>query len=104
VTAATIEIVAEPPAYLLFARWAKVSIEIDGQLGRFGWGAHAFTVAAGRHTVAVGAGGGFASRAELEVELHDGESLRLRYTPRLIKNLRGKLVVERLPTARVVRG
>ena len=100
---ATIEIVAEPPPWLLFARWGKVSISIDDARARLRWGTHAFHVTPGTHQVAVGAGRQFDSRAVLEVTVAAGESVRLRYEPRLVKHLRGKLAIERLPPARVVK-
>jgi hypothetical protein len=108
---ATIEIVAEPPPWLLFARisWlpsalfpTKISIDIDGALARLQWGLHAFRVTSGQHQIAVGVGTQFASKAHLTVVVAANDTVRVRYTPRLIKNLRGKLVIERLPIAQVV--
>jgi hypothetical protein len=102
-TTATLEIVAEPSPLMLFMRLVKVSINIDGALARVRWGTHAFSVAPGEHVVIVGGGYGFSSKAELTVSIVAGETIRLRYTPRFIKHLRGKLVVERLPEMRVIR-
>ncbi|MBA2538658.1 MAG: hypothetical protein H0V17_03410 [Deltaproteobacteria bacterium] len=100
---ATLEIVAEPPALMLFARLVKVSIDIDGALARVRWGTNAFAVAPGEHVVAVGSGYNFNSKGVLTVSVAAGETVRLRYTPHFIKNFRGKLVVERLPEMRIVK-
>ena len=99
---AWIEIVAEPPRFLVFARWVKVSIAIDGELARLRWGTHAFRVAPGEHVIDVGVGHGFGSKARTTVTTAAGEMLRLRYTPRVVKILRGTLAVELLAPARVV--
>ena len=101
-TDAWIEIVAEPSRFHLFARWVKVSIAIDGELARLRWGTHAFRVTPGEHVVDVGVGYGFASKARTTVTTSAGEVLRLRYTPRIVKILRGTLAVEQVPPARVV--
>ncbi|HEY5920906.1 MAG TPA: hypothetical protein VIV11_04510 [Kofleriaceae bacterium] len=101
----TIEIVAHAApwlSWLLFARWRRMSIAIDGELGRVRWGTHVFAVAPGEHVVFVGMGGTFASKAEVTVQVAANETVRLRYTPRLNKHARGSLEVERLPAARVM--
>ena len=101
----TIEIVAHASlllSLLVLARWRRLSIDIDGQLGRFRWGVHAFTVAPGDHAVTVGLGGWFSGKAATTVHVATNETVRLRYTPHWIKNLSGSLEVERLPPARVV--
>ncbi len=97
---ATIEIIAEPPPYMLFVRWTKFSISIDGELGRFSWGERSFAVAPGTHVVVVGAGTAFGSKATCTVSVAANEWLRLRYKPRLLKHLTGILEVETLPMAR----
>jgi hypothetical protein len=109
---AAIEIVAEPSPWLLFARisWlpasvfpTKISIDLDGALARLPWGLHAFRVAPGEHEIAVGVGTRFASKAQLTIIVAANETVRLRYTPRVIKNLRGKLAVEQIPIAQIVK-
>ena len=107
-----IEIIAEPAPWLLFARisWlpssvfpTKISIAIDGALARLPWGMHAFRVSPGTHDIAVGVGTTFSSKAQLRVVVAANETVRLRYTPRVFKNLRGKLTVEPLPVAQVLK-
>ena len=100
---AWIEIVAEPRPLHLFARWVKVSIAIDGQLARVRWGSHQFRVSPGEHVIDVGVGYGFGSKARTTLVIEAGEHRRLRYTPRLVKNLRGTLDIEQVPLARIVR-
>ena len=99
---ATIEVVPHAPVWFLFARWNLISINIDGELARLRWKTHAFTVAPGEHAVSVGMGVAFGAKAALTVRIAAGETIRLRYTPHLIKNARGKLEIERLPSARIV--
>jgi hypothetical protein len=99
--AATIEIVPTAPPWLLFARWLKISVEIDGEISRQRWGTHAFAVAPGTHKVSVSLGMAH-SRATLEVTIAGNETLRLVYRPGVITNMPGKLEIERVPTARVV--
>lgn len=98
----TIEIVAEAPPWMIFVRWMRVSIRIDGALARFSWGSHLFRVAPGSHSVVVGTGSAFANKAEITIVVAVNEVVRLRYTPRLIKHVAGDLVVERLPVARLL--
>jgi hypothetical protein len=98
---ATIEITAESSPFVLFARWMKISIDIDGLRARLRWGTHAFRVAPGEHEVSVGLGPGSASKAVLRVAVAAHETIRLCYRPRMIKNLPGKLEIERLPVARI---
>ena len=102
-SSATIEIVPHAPVWFLFARWNLLSISIDGELARLRWGTHAFSVAPGEHAVSVGMGAAFGAKAALTLRIGAGETIRLRYTPHLIKNARGKLEIERLPAARIVR-
>ena len=102
----TIEVVAHASlllSMLLFARWRAMSIEIDGELGRFRWGTHAFSVAAGPHTVVVGLGWWRASSASISIEVAANETVRLRYTPHALKHVAGRLDIERLPHARATR-
>ena len=101
----TIEVVAHASlllSMLLFARWRAMSIEIDGELGRFRWGAHAFSVAPGAHTVVVGLGWWRSSKTRIAIEVAANETVRLRYTPHALKQFPGRLEVERLPHARVM--
>ena len=102
----TIEIVpyaAPLQSLLMFARWRRLSIELDGVLGRLRWGAHRFVVAPGDHVVTVGLGmSTFANKATITVHVAATETVRLRYTPHLINQARGTLEIERLPTAYVI--
>jgi hypothetical protein len=100
--AATIEIVPTAPPWLLFARWLRFVVEVDGEQARVRWGTHAFVVAPGKHIVRVGTGAEFKAMACVEVNVAGNETVRLLYRPRLIKHLAGKLEIERLPAARVV--
>jgi hypothetical protein len=109
---ATIEIVAEPSPWLLFARisWlpssvfpTRISVDIDGALARLQWGEHAFRVVPGTHDIAVGVGMMFASKARLSVVVAANETVRVRYKPHVIKNVAGKLTIERLPIAQLVK-
>ena len=101
--AGTIEIEAHAPAWLsllLFARWRRLSIDIDGELGRLRWGTHRFVAAPGEHVVSVGMA--FTARAQTKVQVGANETVRLRYTPALLKHRPGTLEVVRVPTARVM--
>jgi len=101
----TIEIEAHAPPWLsvlLFARWRKLTIEIDGDMGRLRWGTHEFVVAPGEHLVRVGLGAA-AIKSRVTVNVAANEVVRLRYTPHLINNLRGKLEIVRVPSARLMR-
>jgi hypothetical protein len=103
--AATIEIEAHAPAWLsvlLFAHWRKLSIDIDGDLGRAPWGTHRFVVAPGGHVVRVGLGA-MTMKAKTSVHISANETVRLRYTPSLINHRPGTLEIVRVPSARVMR-
>ena len=55
----TIEVVAHASLLLslaLFARWRRLSVDIDGSVGRMRWGTRAFAVTPGEHVVTVGVG------------------------------------------------
>jgi hypothetical protein len=100
----TIEVAANAPSWLsllIFARWRRMTIEIDGALSRFWWGTHAFSVEAGEHEVIVGMGWHRTSSASITIMVAAHETVRLRYTPRAIKGLPGVLEIEPLPSARV---
>ena len=101
----TIDIVAHAGpwlSWLLVALWQRISIDIDGHLGRLRWGTHSFAVLPGEHVVSVGMGSAFNAKASVTVHVGANETIRLRYTPRLLKSARGFLEVERLPPARVI--
>jgi hypothetical protein len=100
--AATIEIVPTAPPWHIFARLSRITIKIDGEMSRLRWGTHAFAVAPGNHTVNVSLGLG-RSPATLDVTVAGGQILRLRYEPRWIAQLPGKLEIERLPPAQLHR-
>lgn len=98
---ATIELIAEPPVWLLFARWTKVSITIDGALSRLPWGEHAFRVEPGTHTVVVRMGTSSSYRGTITTSVAANAVVRLRYRPRFF-DMEGGLAVDPLPIARVV--
>lgn len=97
----TIELIAEPPVWLPFARWTKVSITIDGALSRLPWGEHAFRVEPGEHTVVVRMGTSSSYRGTITISVAPNAVVRLRFRPRFF-NLEGGLAVDPLPLARVV--
>jgi hypothetical protein len=99
-----IEISAHAPLWLsmvLFARWRRLAIEIDGAIGRLRWGTHTFNVAPGEHVVAVGMAS--TARARTTVQVGAGETVRLRDTPTVIKHMPGTLEIVRVPGAHVIR-
>lgn len=99
---AELVILADPPWFI--ARWlTDLSISIDGRKGRFPWGLHAFELEPGTHHVEVGIGTSFGRKGVLDVTLVAGEERSLRYRPRFASFLRGRLVDEPLPAARIVR-
>ena len=89
---------AEPRVLIALIPWT-VSISIDGVLGRFRLGTHAFAIVPGSHEIAVGLGMAFGSKARATVSVEAHETVRLRYRPWI---LGGKLEVE-IPGARVRR-
>ena len=101
-TPSAIEVVAHAPPWLsllLLARWRRLSVEIDGELGRVRWGTHTFAVAPGAHVVVVG----FVMRPKAELTVHVGEheTVRVRYTPSVTRHARGTLELDPMPMAQL---
>jgi hypothetical protein len=102
----TIEITTAYPAIAFFYGLVQPNYIIEGHIEKRPWGTHAFAVAPGHHRVEVSYPWVLvrhAGRAHVEVDVAEGETVRLRYKANAMRYLPGKLTVEGpLPQARIV--
>ena len=108
VDAGTIEVTATCLPFAFLYAVVKATIQVDGKVVARGWGTHSIEVAPGQHVVEVSYPWlPMARRTALgtaTVDVGPGETVRVRYTARLLQFLPGKMQVEApIPRAQVVR-
>jgi hypothetical protein len=108
VDAGTIEVTASCLPFAFMYAVVRATIQVDGKVVARGWGTHSIAVEPGQHLVEVSYPWLPKARrialAAATVQVAAGETVRVRYKPRVLQFLPGKIRVEApIPRARLVR-